>query len=91
MLPGLGDFAPVRVTAQAEANGCSLGELNLRGRTGASVIALLRGDQRIAFPEAPERLAAGDLVALTGTHSAIAAAATILGAREVTESLPHHP
>ncbi len=82
MLPGLGDFTPVRITLTAEAHGRSLGELNLRGRTGASVIALLRGQERIAFPEAAARLAAGDLVALTGTHDSIVAAAAILGAHE---------
>jgi CPA2 family monovalent cation:H+ antiporter-2 len=82
MLPGLGDFAPLRVGERSEGVGRSLGELNLRGRTGASVVALLRGDRRIAFPEANERLAAGDLVALTGSHEAIAAAAAVLGAHE---------
>ena len=43
------------------------------------MIALLRGEVRIAFPEAAERLSAGDLVALTGSHEAIAAAAMVLG------------
>lgn len=80
MLPGLGDFAPLRVGVRSEGSGRSLGELNLRGRTGATVVALVRGEQRIAFPEAGERLAAGDLVALTGSHAAIAAAGVILGA-----------
>jgi hypothetical protein len=42
-------------------------------------VALLRGEERIAFPEVGERLAAGDLVALTGSHDAIASAAVILG------------
>jgi CPA2 family monovalent cation:H+ antiporter-2 len=78
-LPGLGDFAPLRVRAGAEGDGRSLGELNLRGRTGATIVALLRGEERIAFPEVGERLAAGDLVALTGSHDAIASAAVILG------------
>jgi CPA2 family monovalent cation:H+ antiporter-2 len=78
MLPGLGDFAPVRVAERGEGDGTTLGELNLRGRTGATVIALARGDHRIAFPEAGERLEAGDLVALTGSHDAIDAATAIL-------------
>jgi CPA2 family monovalent cation:H+ antiporter-2 len=80
MLPGLGDFAPLRVATGSEGDGQTLGQLNLRGRTGATVVALLRGEQRIAFPEAGERLAAGDLVAVTGSHDAIAAAAAVLGA-----------
>ena len=70
---------PLRVGERSEGDGRSLGELNLRGRTGASVVALLRGDRRIAFPEASERLTAGDLVAVTGSHDAIAAAAALLG------------
>jgi CPA2 family monovalent cation:H+ antiporter-2 len=78
LLPGLGDIAPVRVGGASEAAGRSLGELDLRGRTGATVVALLRGDQRLPFPEAGERLRAGDLVALTGSHEAMEAAAVIL-------------
>ncbi|MDZ4864133.1 MAG: cation:proton antiporter [Gemmatimonadota bacterium] len=78
MLPGLGDFAPMRVAEESEGNGRTLGELNLRGRTGATVIALARGDRRIAFPEAHERIAAGDLLALTGSSEAIHAAGEIL-------------
>lgn len=78
MLPGLGDFEPVRVAAGSEGAGQTLGEVNLRGRTGATVVALLRGDQRVVFPEAGERLSGGDLVALTGSHDAIRSAAEIL-------------
>ena len=78
MLPGLGDLEPVRVAAGSECAGQTLGEVNLRGRTGATVVALLRGDQRVVFPEAGERLSGGDLVALTGSHDAIRSAAEIL-------------
>ena len=78
LLPGLGDFEPVRVGDSSGCAGRSLGELNLRGRTGATVVALLRGEEQVAFPEAHERLSAGDLVALTGSHDAIEAATTIL-------------
>ncbi len=79
MLPGLGDFEPVLISERSSSGGKSLGELNLRGHTGATVVGLLRGDERIAFPEATTRLRAGDLVALTGSHEAIAAARRILG------------
>jgi CPA2 family monovalent cation:H+ antiporter-2 len=78
LLPGLGDFTAVRIVEGSLADGRTLGELNLRGRTGATIVALLRGDQRIAFPEAGERLGAGDLVALTGSHDAIDQAETEL-------------
>jgi CPA2 family monovalent cation:H+ antiporter-2 len=78
MLPGLGDFTPVRVSPSSSCVDLTLGDANLRGRTGATVVALLRGDRKVVFPEASEKLAAGDLVALTGSHDAIDAAARIL-------------
>ncbi len=78
MLPGLGDFTPVRIPEASAAAGRTLGELNLRGRTGATVVALLRGQEGVPFPEAGERLAAGDFVALTGSHEAIGAACDLL-------------
>jgi len=79
MLPGLGDFEPVLISEGCLSGGKTLGELNLRGYTGATVVGLLRGDERIAFPEAGTRLRAGDLLALTGSHEAIAAARQVLG------------
>jgi CPA2 family monovalent cation:H+ antiporter-2 len=95
MLPGLGDFEPVLVSERSRSGGMSLGELNLRGHTGATVVGLLRGDERIPFPEATTRLRTGDLVALTGSHEAIAAARRILGDPEpeprVAPSRQRHP
>jgi CPA2 family monovalent cation:H+ antiporter-2 len=88
ILPGLGDFTPVKVPEHSAAAGRSLGELNLRGRTGATVVALLRGSERVAFPEAEERLAAGDFVALTGSHEAIAAARDLLTGRAARKGAP---
>lgn len=78
LLPGLGDFTSIRIADGSEGDGKTLGQLNLRGRTGATIVALLRGDLRIAFPEAGERLQGGDLVALTGSHEAIGAAEALL-------------
>ncbi|HSB53220.1 MAG TPA: cation:proton antiporter [Gemmatimonadales bacterium] len=78
LLPGLGDFTALRISEASPAHGRTLGQLNLRGRTGATIVALLRGDHRIAFPEAGEQLQAGDMVALTGSHDAIAAAEVML-------------
>lgn len=78
LLPGLGFLEPVRLEEGTPADGKSIGELNLRGLTGATVVALVRGDDRTAFPPAATRLAAGDLVALTGSHDAVAAARRLL-------------
>jgi CPA2 family monovalent cation:H+ antiporter-2 len=77
-LPGIGAPTSCTVPPGSPAVGRSLKELNLRGRTGATVVALVRGDQRIPFPDADARLAAGDLVALAGTRTAIEAARPVV-------------
>jgi len=81
MLPGLGTIVPIAVMAGSEAAGKTLGELNLRGRTGATVVALSRGDQRDPDPTAKTRVEPGDLLAITGSGSAIGLAAALLLAR----------
>jgi CPA2 family monovalent cation:H+ antiporter-2 len=80
MLPGLGTLVPVRVGAASAAAGRSLAELNLRGRTGASAVALRRGegDEQIVFPTAKVVLHEGDLLALSGSEGAIAEAVRLL-------------
>jgi len=78
LLPGMGDLLPVRIEAGSPARGQTLAGLNLRGRTGATVVALTRGALRIPFPEARQRLEEGDLVALTGSAEAIEAAQELL-------------
>jgi CPA2 family monovalent cation:H+ antiporter-2 len=79
-LPGIGMPTSCGVPDGSPAVGKSLKELNLRGRTGATVVALVRGNDRIPFPDAEARLAAGDLLALAGTRNSIEAA------REVVET-----
>ena len=87
MLPGLGAIVPYQVEAGSEAAGKTLGALNLRGRTGASVVALTRGDQRDPAPSSQTRVEAGDLVALSGSEQAIALAAALLRARGTSSPL----
>jgi len=84
MLPGLGTIVPIEVPAASEAAGVTLGELNLRGRTGATVVALSRGGQRMPLPSASTRIEAGDLLALTGSGNAIGLAAALLHARDTS-------
>ncbi|MFN0178987.1 MAG: cation:proton antiporter [Gemmatimonadales bacterium] len=86
MLPGLGEFLPLTVEEASPVAGRTLGELNLRGQTGATVVAVVRGDQRVAYPDADLKLEAGDLVAVTGTHQAIVQAEALLLAQRVAES-----
>ncbi len=80
MLPGLGELSPVQVEEGGQAVGKTLGDLNLRGVTGATVVALTRGGERRAYPDASVRLEAGDLIAVTGTHEAISQAEALMHA-----------
>jgi K+/H+ antiporter YhaU regulatory subunit KhtT len=82
MLPGLGELAPVKIEAGSPVVGRSLGDLNLRGVTGATVVALTRGEERRAYPDAEVRLEAGDLIAVTGTHQAVTLAEALMHATD---------
>ncbi len=73
-LPGFGDTRTVRLPDGAPAVGRSLADLDLRARTGATVLAIARADGGFASPEPHEALRAGDVLALTGGDDAIAAA-----------------
>ena len=60
------------------AIGRSLMELDLREKTGAAVLTIVRNDMPIANPGPEARLEAGDLVVFYGPHAAIAAALDML-------------
>ncbi|HEX5005415.1 MAG TPA: cation:proton antiporter, partial [Gemmatimonadales bacterium] len=78
MLPGIGELTQVVVGAGDAAAGQTLAKLNLRGLTGASVVALCRGEDRLVLPEGGQRLEAGDVLALTGSQRAIQAATAVI-------------
>ena len=78
MLPGLGTPTAVRVAAASSLAGQSLGHANLRGRTGATVLAIQRGEVSIAVPSATDTIEPGDLLALAGSRAAIDAATALL-------------
>ncbi|HEX8438439.1 cation:proton antiporter [Archangium sp.] len=78
ILPGLGEPTPVRLEDSSPAVGRTLAELNLRGMTGATVLAIRRADAGALIPTAHEPLRAGDVLALAGTHEAIDAARAVL-------------
>ncbi len=85
LVPGLGALSTVELTATSAAVGETLATLDLRGRTGATVLAITRGEAGITLPTAHERLAIGDVLAIAGTHEAVdAAIALIGGARDST-------
>jgi CPA2 family monovalent cation:H+ antiporter-2 len=78
MLPGIGEPTAVSIDGGAICVGRSLKELNLRGLTGATVLAIERGPGEVVFPAADEILRDHDLLVLTGTHEAVAAACELL-------------
>jgi CPA2 family monovalent cation:H+ antiporter-2 len=81
LLPGLGDPTPVRLERGSAAVGRTLAELDLRALSGATILAIQRGDEGVLVPAANEVLRAGDVLALAGTHAAIDAAREILSQR----------
>lgn len=88
VLPGLGDPTPVRLASGSPAVGKSLAELNLRGITGATVLAITREQEGLLVPTAKEVLRSGDVLALAGTHEAVATAETLLlGSAKVDPAL----
>lgn len=78
LLPGLGAPLTVQLDSRSPAVGKTLAELNLRGVTGATVLALRRGDSDAMLPTAHEKLQAGDVLAIAGSHDATAAAQELL-------------
>lgn len=81
VLPGLGDFAPYALDSRNPWVGRTLAEINLRGATGATVLAIRRGEDAVLTPTGHDTLAAGDMLVLTGTSEAIEAARELLGRR----------
>jgi TrkA domain protein len=59
-------------------DGRPLGDTRARTRTGASIVAVIRGDEVIASPGPDFRFAGRDVVVVVGTPDGTAAAADIL-------------
>lgn len=78
LMPGLGEPVPLRLGENSVAVGKTLADLNLRGLTGASVLAIARGEKGVTVPMATEILRAGDVLALAGTRDAITSAMEVL-------------
>ena len=78
VLPGFGGLVSFTLRDDAPAVGHTLAELDLRARTGASVLAIARGAGGFASPTPTEPLRAGDVLALAGSDEALAAARVAL-------------
>ncbi len=88
MLPGIGEPEAFRLKAASHSVGKSLAQLDLRGVTGASVLAIQRGEEAVLMPTAQEVLRADDVLALAGTSEAIDAAKSVLSAAPQQQGAP---
>ncbi len=80
MFPGLGEPMAVRLREGSPAVGKTLSALCVRGRTGATILAISRAGGSVMVPTAGEALRAGDVLALAGTREAVESARELLGA-----------
>jgi CPA2 family monovalent cation:H+ antiporter-2 len=78
LFPGLGEPVTIRLEDGCFAAGRSLARLNLRGVTGATVIAIQREGGGVMIPSAAEVLRAGDVLAVAGAQESVAAARAML-------------
>jgi CPA2 family monovalent cation:H+ antiporter-2 len=77
ILPGL-EAVPIALVRGAPAIDRSLAELDLRARTGASVLAITHDGGGAVNPSPTAPLREGDVLALTGSSEALAAARELL-------------
>ena len=73
-----GILETAQVMKGSQAAGCTLAELDVRRRTGATVLNIVRAEQPLPTPEGSTRLETGDLVVLYGPHEAIDRALDLL-------------
>ncbi|MDX1644463.1 MAG: cation:proton antiporter, partial [Thermoanaerobaculia bacterium] len=78
LLRGLGHLTWYVGGASGRAAGATLSELNLRGRTGVTVLAVRRGDEVVTLPGGDWGIAVGDVLGLTGSHVAVERALALL-------------
>ncbi|MBC6446197.1 cation:proton antiporter regulatory subunit [Actinokineospora xionganensis] len=71
-VPGL-SAGQIAVPAGSPFAGGSLGQSRARTRTGASIVAIVRGETVIASPSPAEVIQADDVLVVIGTHEGIAA------------------
>ncbi|MGN6104180.1 MAG: cation:proton antiporter domain-containing protein [Kofleriaceae bacterium] len=91
LLPGLGELARVEIPPDAAAAGRSLADLELRGATGATVLAIVRGEGGVSVPDAHEALHGGDILGIAGSQEAVEAATRILTERAPPDAPPREP
>ncbi|GAA3494664.1 cation:proton antiporter regulatory subunit [Streptomyces prasinosporus] len=70
-VPGL-NAGQVEVRPESPFAGRPLGETRARTRTGASIVAVVRGEDVVASPGPTQPLRAGDILVVIGTRDGIA-------------------
>jgi CPA2 family monovalent cation:H+ antiporter-2 len=78
LVDGIGNVFQLELHPACRAIGKTLAELNLRGATGAAVLAITRGTSEVMIPTGHEVLEPGDLLAMAGTTESIDAARELL-------------
>jgi CPA2 family monovalent cation:H+ antiporter-2 len=78
LLPGFSGVTPIVLARGAPSIGQCLAELDLRAKTGASVLAITRNGGGSANPSPQEPLHEGDVLAVAGSTEAVAAAREVL-------------
>ena len=69
--------------AQSPFSGVPLGQTMMRSRTGASIVAIVRGGQPIPAPGPEVPLLAGDTVVVVGTANGVKRAAKLLNGEPI--------
>jgi len=75
---GFGSVTPIRIDSDSPGVAKTLDQLDLRGMTGATVVAIARGQERIMVPEGSTVICAGDTLGLVGPHESVRAALRML-------------
>ncbi len=83
IITGLGSPVSIELLPGSSAVGRTLAEVKLRGLTGATILAIERGGESVVVPAGNERLRAGDVLAVAGTHMAVEAARELLAAEDI--------
>jgi len=74
----------IQLTLESPAVGKSLGELDIRKSTGATVIAIVRGGEAIVNPGPDLTLLADDIIVLLGAHMGLDKATNLLTKKSET-------
>jgi CPA2 family monovalent cation:H+ antiporter-2 len=85
---GLGSPVPVELQPGSPAVGKTLAQIRLRGLTGATVLAIRRGEDSVLIPSGEDRLLEGDVLAIAGSKDAVNAAKQVLGDQQVAAADP---